>query len=458
MTPFAKRPNSQAALFFYLIFALAACQKPEQDIGLNLQPDDNLLGVGTRVFDLTAYTTTEDSIRSDNVTPALLGAYIDPVFGFAKAGHVTELRLQDGNPVFVPAGIPTDSVVVDSVVLILAYNYTAPFDFTSAHYGNLGAQYLQVYQITDSLETNKAYYHRTTPNFIAQDLVKENHNLFKPRPADSLVVAGAKAPPQIRVRLREDFADRFLFANPGGPLSASQFVTLFKGLYITVDETQFNTFKSGIIYFDTFNQRSKVTIYYRYSNNGVGESREYSLDLRGNTGKYNTFQHDRTLADVDLQNQLAQASRSPNFQTLYVQAMGGTKIIVDIPQLDSLKNLGNKSINQAVVILPLRANSAKNFGPPAAMFILGRDAEGNTFLLDDQLEGAQFSGGAYDAGRNEYRFKVSRYLQRVILGQREFHGFEIVSARAAFSANRAILNGGQHPDKNLKLAITFTEF
>ncbi len=458
-----KRPSNWAALFFLsLTCTFVACEKPERDLGLDLQPEESILGVGTvDTFTVIAFTLPEDSIRSDKVTPALLGAYIDPAFGFVKAGHVTELRLSSSGPVFVPIGSSVNDIQVDSVVLTLAYNYTEAFNTNSANYGGLGAQFIQLFETTDSLAADSSYFHTKKPRYIPEDLIVPGNNLVIPAPADSVIVGGVKIGPEIRIRLKNSFSDRFFNLDPGQELTATEFISLLKGIYVTVDETQFDTHNSGIIYFDTFNDRSKITMYYR--NTLTEDTVSYAFEMRGNTGKYNTFDHDRTLAEAALYQQVVEGEDAPGLNDLYIQAMGGTKIRIDFPHFNDLRSIEGISINQAALYLPLREGSTKNYAPPEGLFVLGLDVDGNAFLIDDQLDGSAFVDGIYDADKNAYRFKISRFLQQVLLGEKELYGLEIVTSRAAFSANRVLLNGPEYPDplspdKNLKLAITFTEF
>ena len=88
-----KRPRKCAAIFF--LFALfTACEKPEGSVGIDLQPDDDILNVsGIDTFTVKAFSLPEDSVRTDGVTTGMVGAYIDPIFGYSKADHYTELRL-----------------------------------------------------------------------------------------------------------------------------------------------------------------------------------------------------------------------------------------------------------------------------------------------------------------------------------------------------------------------------
>lgn len=454
-----KRPHFVAALFFLAL--VWGCQKPEQDIGLGLQPGEDILNVNqVDTFTVEAYTLEEDSIRSDKLTPALLGAYNDPVFGFTKGGHVTELRLSTSNPLFVDGGATSDDMIIDSLVLFLGYENIVETDAQLIqYYANLGAQHFEVYEIGDSLSVDSIYYDNRSPRVISEDLVLEGFNRSIPNPSDSVTVGGEKRGPQLRLPLDPEFARKFIEASEDeNGLSATTFVSLLKGLYVTVDETApfVDPNGGGILYWDTFRERSGMTMYYR--NPVTLDTLEYTFDIRSNTGKYTIGDHDFTTADMELLDQL-EGNKDLGKQSLYVQALGGTKIRVTLPYMSQLADSVNLALNKVELILPIRED--EDFPPPSRLFIFGLDEDEKLFLLPDQLDG--LIGGSYNATNNEYRFVLTRYVQQILLGQREDFGLEIVSNRAAFSANRVVINGHEYPDpdnpsNNLKLAITLTNF
>jgi len=448
-----------AALFF--VGLLFSCEKPEQDVGLGLQPGEDLLSVNqTDTLTVEAYTLPEDSIRSDELTPALLGAYFDPVFGLSDASHATELRLSTSNPNFVEGDASPSDVVIDSLVLFLAYETVVESNGNLVrNYGGLGPQYVEVFEITDSLEPDVEYFSNKDPRIGSEDLVVDGMNTIYPNPNDSVTVGGVKRAPQIRIPLEPEFARKFIEASDvDGGLTAETFVSLLKGLYIKVNpEAPFvNLNNTGILYWDTFRERSGLAMYYR--NTLTEDTLDYTFDIRSNTGKYTRFQHDFSQADMNLVDQL-NGNKDAGKQQLFVQAMAGTKIRVDFPYLSDLADSTGIALNKVELILPVQVD--EDFPPPSRMFIFGLDEEGRLFLIPDQLDG--IIGGTYDAENQEYRFVITRFLQQIILGTRENYGLEIVTNRAAFSENRVVINGPEYPnpdkpDNNLKLVVTLTNF
>lgn len=463
MIRIVKRPSYKAAILLFFLATLAACTKPEANLGINLADEDNLLSVeGVDTFTVRAYTVREDSIRTDNFNPGMVGAYVDPVFGFAKASHVTELRVPpgSGNPVFVAPNTSISDVVVDSVVLSLSYQSNLP-NFDVGLYGNDGPQYFQVFEVTDSLSINDEVYHTREVNVVEQDLVLPGFNLQSPKPNDTTMIGGSLALPELRLRLRNEIGERLIAINGGQGLTGTDLISELRGLLITVDEQAFNPYGAGIVYFDTFTQLSRMTVFYR--NTALQDTTSFSFVIRNNSGKFNLFEHVHALGDPSLAQQVVDGDTTAGALDLFVQAMGGTKIRIDLPFIENLRGMEGQAVNLAALTVPVRMESIGKFAPPPAMFIFGITDNGNAFLLDDQLDGSGFVGGVFDPENGRYRFLISRYLQQVINGSRPFNGLEIVTQRAASSANRVVLNGPDYPDpvsrdNNMKLQIVFTNF
>jgi len=463
MTRILKRPSYKAAILLFLVSLFAACTKPEVNQGINLADESNLLNVeGVDTFTVRAYTLREDSIRSDNLNPGMVGAYVDPIFGFAKASHVTELRVPpgSGNPVFVTPGTSLSDVVVDSVVLSLSFLSNLPTSSVGL-YGNDGPQYFQVFEVTDSLSVNERVFHNRKVNIVEEDLVLPGFNFRRPKPNDTTFIGGAAALPELRLRLNNEIAERIISVNGGAGLTGSALISELKGLMVTVDEQRFNPFGAGIVYFDTFTQLSRLTMFYR--NTATQDTTSFGFVIRNNSGKFNLFEHVHDLGEQSLVQQVVQGDTTAGALDLYVQAMGGTKVRIDLPFIESLRGMEGQAINLAALTVPVRMERIGRFAPPPDLFIFGINDEGNAFLLDDQLDGSGFVGGFFDAAAGHYRFNISRYLQQVINGTRPFNGLEIVSQRAAYSANRVVLNGPEYPDpastqNNMKLQIVFTKF
>lgn len=457
-----KRPLLRAALFFIAVaFVATSCKKPEEEIGIGLQPGDDLLNAHkVDTFSVNAYTITDDSVRTDKLNPAIIGAFDDPIFGFTKAGHISQLRLSSNNPSLIPAGSTIENIVVDSVILILDYFKTdVQLQPVSPVYGGMGEQYFEVFEISDSLATDSFYYETRPVNIITDDLIKSGFNYQTPNYTDSVAVGDGLVAPQMRIPLNESFANRFFEATTDGSLSNATFASLLKGIYITVDETKFNTGQSGLISFDTFSGNSRITLYYSHTLNDSTETFNYSFGMSGQLAKYEFIEHDYTMAASSLAQQLA-GDTALGQQDLYIQSLAGTKLFIDLPFIENLRDSTGIAINKAKLTLPVRGEDLEDFSPPTQLLIFPRDEDGEIYQL--QFDNP-FDYGKYNEDDGVYEFYITRYLQQVLLGDREHYGFEIVAIAAGNSPNRVVLNGSEYPNagspsNNLKLEITFTKF
>jgi hypothetical protein len=455
-----KRPIFLAAIFFLAVNFFTSCEKPEESIGIDLQPDDDLFSVNTvDTFTVVAYTLPEDSIRTESTTPALVGAYIDPVFGLTKASHYTELRLTSANPVFGTPGQP-ESVIIDSLILNLAFsslNGNVPI------YGSSAPQYFQIYEIDDTLSIDEVYYSNQELNVIDEDLVAPGSNLIETEYRDSTIIDGVAFPPSIRIPLKKELGRRFIDEAGADGLTATEFIELFNGMLITVDEDGpgVNLSRGGIISIDNFTGASRMEMYYRDTFPEAPDTAFYDFAIRSNIGKYNAFSHDfQRGGTTNLIRQVVDSTIEAGKNEVYIQAMAGTKIRLDFPYLQTLKDSGNLAISKAELILPAKNKNQGRFTANAGLFIFGLNEDGDAFFIDDQLDGISFVGGAYDPINQEYRFIISRFLQQVISGQKDFYGLEIVTERAASSPFRVVLNGTEtgDPEDRIRLKITFTKF
>jgi len=90
-------------------------------VGLDVQPVNDLLNVDYQdSTTLVTKTVSVDSLRTDETllitANALLGTYLDPVFGKTFASLYTQLRLPTNNPLF------GTNPLIDSVILSLVYD------------------------------------------------------------------------------------------------------------------------------------------------------------------------------------------------------------------------------------------------------------------------------------------------------------------------------------------------
>ena len=461
-----KRPVNLVALFFFIML-ISACERPEESIGIDLQPEEDILGVsGIDTFSIKAFSLEEDSIFTDNVVIGLIGAYTDPEFGFVKADHTTELRLTSSNPQFYLPGSSLENLRIDSLILNLSFDLLSDVPL----YGSSGTQYFQVFEVLDSLDANAEYYSNETVELGSEDLVLEGHNLQKPDYVSDIFIDTVQIFPAIRIPLKKELAQRVFDASADGGISATEFVDLIKGLHITVDENAagVDLSRSGINLIDVTTGFSRLELYYSDSLiSPDGSSRRdtalfYDFEIRVGTGKFNRLEHDFLRGgNPNMVRQVVFGIPDGGKDLLYVQSGAGTKLRVDLPYIEELQKIDGIALAKAELILPVNEVSGGRYIVPERLLLFGLDENEDAFVLDEFLQDPtsfSFIDGAYDASKNQYRFIITRFLQQVLSEDRDFNGFEIVVQRASTTVNRVILNGPQNSDEKLRLEIVLTNF
>ncbi|MBE0641954.1 MAG: DUF4270 family protein, partial [Bacteroidales bacterium] len=131
--------------FPMLILLASSCKKDPVEVGLGIQPEEDMIGVYySDTTTILAYSKVNDSVRTDETVLSLAGSYFDPVFGTSTAGFFTQFLLSSNKADF---GF---SPTLDSLVISLAYG---------GYYGNEeGEITLRVYEVTEKLEYDSVYY------------------------------------------------------------------------------------------------------------------------------------------------------------------------------------------------------------------------------------------------------------------------------------------------------------
>lgn len=453
MTTLKDRRASWASnwpVFALLVAVLATgCKKPEEDLGLDILPGDPL-GTRVEVTPVHAFTFEPEAIRTSGLTRNLLGSYLDPTFGTVQAGIVAQLRLSTNN---VGQGQDNSGLVADSMVLALA------FDGINYAYGNLNAQTFQVHELSEAVTVDSTYTSDQAPAIIPQNLVADRGGRVVPMPFTKPFIAGDSLLPQIRIRLDKALAQRMLdaFGTPA-LVDNTAFLEFFKGLYITADNGAQLPFQQGILYFSLLSTSSKATVYYRNTLEPEPTPRFLDLVINQSSVRYSVVQHDHTQA-LEPGLPMALADSLAPAQNVYVQALGGLRAGIRFPELRSSFADQDLVVARAELVVPVPGTFNPFLAPPAQLFIFRKDTvTGGDVFLPDQVAGAGVIDGNYRVDAKEYRFNITRYVQGVITGTIPDTGVELVPGSNGISANRVVLGGPSHPDRPMRLELTFTTY
>jgi hypothetical protein len=146
-----------------------------------------------------------------------------------------------------------------------------------------------------------------------------------------------------------------------------------------------------------------------------------------------------------------------------VQSTGGVKTKITFPHIKDLKEK-KIVINKAELVITCieEEQALTKYPPPIQLSMYGINSKGESVRLPDDPYFMNYSywGGRYDATTKEYRFRLTRYLQDVILNDKFEPYIYLVTEGAASSANRFILSG-TNPDNassRLRLEVYYTEY
>ena len=404
-----------------VICCIISCEEPDLE-GSDVLPVNDQPGIYTDTIGLTARTVTEDSLLGSSLTsPFFLGSMIDAPIGKTEASFYTQVRLGGS----LTNGFQ-EKTIIDSVVLNLAYK---------ANYGDSSAlHHVSVYELGAPMNSNKKYY--TTQDFQLREINESLGNkTFSPSQLDSIQVGDSRQP-FLRIRMRKNFGIRFKEHFIQSPQTFSDnafFNTYFKGIYVT-DQTDGN---GSII---TLNQNSTLNALVFYYRDAITDTipKSYSFLINSNCSRNNRFKHQYNNTVFD----------SINPSNLYIQSTAGLKTLIQFPGLMNLNATQTVSINKAELVVKLAAGSNSPLANHSYLFAFARDSSGRNSIMSDAINGLLV--GTFSDG--EYRFIISRQIQRIISGQLSNNGIYLVASGSVGNAERTLLMG----PADIKLNLTYT--
>ncbi len=423
-----------AGFLFLLVILFASCNKNE-NLGINVQPQEDIMGASyIDTIPVTAYTVREDSVRSDETTYNLIGSYCDPIFGQTDAGTYCQFKLTTTSVDF------GTNAVCDSVVLSLAY---------SGIYGDSSATLtLNVCEIADDFYYDNSYYSNERLGVYKNNF---SGTSFTTNLKDSVQVGSTNYAPHLRMKLKKALGQKFIDASGSSDLSDNaNFLKFFKGLYIST-----KTVSSGgaIIYFNFLSSISKLSLYYHNDE----DTAAYNFIIDDKCARFNTFDHKKFSAASQVLKQQIKGDTLTGDSILFIQAMAGTKIKIKFPKVLDLKSLGKIAINKAELVMKVDENTITNFSPPDKLILSKINSDGTLSYLADYAYGDAYYGGSYSSEDKEYRFNISKHIQDALIsGSFEDQGLYLMVSGAAVKSNRVVIKGNKSSQDNLKLEIIYT--
>jgi Domain of unknown function (DUF4270) len=411
---FIRKFKAAFPTYIFLILSGWSCTKIDTtNLGANLIPVvDNI-----HTFDTTldVLAVNFDPPVCDSVYRTDLHALgiipDDPYFGKTTANIYCELKPQ-GYPFAFPAS-DKDSLILDSAVLVLHYSHS---------YGDtLLAQRVQVYELLDQLRADTTY---TTCHVFTYDNseVLGDQTYIPARLADSVHVFREASNNQLRIKLSNAFAQRFIIDSASIFKNDTTFTNNFKGFSIIPDQVFGG---NAINYFDLGNSDTRLSFYVRSSVANVKDTSVIDFPFTTFSGEANSVVRERGTSEIT--NHLTHPVEGDSL--IYIQTAPGTYAELKIA---GLSGLSNRVIHRAELIVdqayfPLSSDAYLT--TPNNLYLDTKDTSTNgTYIpipcdfttANQQPDFSYFGGGkkVVDDGNghpiSQYVFNISRYVQSIV--------------------------------------------
>ena len=423
-------------IYFTLIsisLLIFSCET-KTDIGLDILPEGDLLNLSiTDTISINVYTQLMDTVKTSGINTFLLGEYIDPIFGHAKASFVCEFDKVE-SPTY-----DTTYTIDDAFLYLVADN------FNSNNYGNiLNSQELKVYELTDTLG-EESYFGNTDPtSFMLGNIIGEKSFLPEIKSdtiQDSLIV----------IQLSDAFAQKFKYL-PNSNNNNSVW-KIFRGIYITSESTG----GDGAVFKYKINSESIIKIItHKEKEGGKVDTAIFKISsLSQKNTRFNLFEQDYSTTSFysNIDNEDVEQDT-----VAYIQAMGGLRTKIKIPYINRLKDLGaNIVINRAELIVntaPSSVTFESDYSVLDNMVLTGYSANSEYYLLPEYLSGTNYKSVRYSDG--SYSFDIAGYVRDILDGVVVNEGLLLFAGSGSTSMKRSVITTGKHSDK-MKLIISYTK-
>lgn len=406
-----------------LLLLYSSCNKEPESIGLDLI-DDSKLGVFDTTFSIAGFSTTDDSVYTDELTVHLLGSLQTDDFGLTNASFYSHLRLSQTSPDF-------EDAQPDSAILSLVY---------SGYYGYLNTPLaVKVYELQQDIYKDSSYF--STSQFTITPLIELANFDFVPNPMDSIMQEDSTyISGELRIPLNETFINKMIFPEDDSVYGSSdKFIEYFKGIYVVTDSVS-NSNNGSILYFSLVNPRSKVTLYYN-------DSLSFEYLINSNCATVGSYQHNYSKSqNQNFIDQIVNKDTTIGTENLYLQGLSGIKTSIDFSSISPWIGTNKYAVNEAKLVIPVIDQYEEL--PPASQLILFKYNEsGEIQFTNDQLEGDNYFGGSYNEETHSYEFRITLYIQS-LLNETPDYGMAIYTSGKSVNANQVVAFGTD-PDNAL---------
>lgn len=442
--------KASCVLLTLLVLTIASCTKEPDSIGLDVQPPSDRLGTNfSDTTEIIAYSVKEDSIVTSGLSQNTVGFIKDPYFGITQAGFATQFHLPtrdvhfDGNP------------VLDSVVLVISYR---------GFYGDTNsAVNFKVYELDQDLFADSTYYQFSSFRTKPKPINSNPYTYYQTRISTPIMSSEDTTMAQFRIKLSTSWGQKKIF-DKSGQNEISDNVNLknyFKGLYITAEDA----IGLGHMVYLGINESTVSGIYFYYHTGTVNST--FRLLVEKTCARANHFNHNEYNGAISaIQNQVNNNQTSLGANQLYLHPGGGINTYIKFPSVKEQFKGRRVVINRAELVITNVIPNTKGFYVPQKLTLAKNSGTGSyLFTPDDAItEGDDYFGGAFNSATNEYRFRITRYIQEMINSDNPDYGLTVFISGRAVVSNRLIFMGyrkglvaGRLKPLRLELSYTYLD-
>lgn len=440
-----------SACFVLAVSVLPACKKKTSLYGTEvINIEDILASGGTDTFQLRTSSILLDTVSTSNRLYGVLGAYNDPKFGTVNASIYTQMSI-GGKVSLLPGSVFGN---IDSVVLSLKYD--------GSFYGKADPQTFEVYQLAQKMSLDSAYKRNSTVSTMGPNLVEPSSATQTPNPTAKVFYDSDgdgdidSVNSELRLRLDNSFGVPFIndiIAGHSAFESSDAFLNsdYFKGFRINVANGSPAVGKGGTFNFNLANSQTKLTIYFKLSND-PGVQQRVALIVNNACADFN---------HVDISNaghHLADVLNNPlNGQSLYYGQSFNVVPKIEVPYITKISP--KSVVSDAVLYLPVAYQSGSPYYPTPSFQVAYGNADG-TFGLLRRGDGSILPA-IYDNNQKAYVIDLRFYFQNLVGRKVENTALYLIPSPTFYtsSVSRVIFNGPATPYKTKpKLVIKYTEF
>jgi len=417
-------------IFLSLVIAVSSCGEDPMFIGRNLLPPaDNIILKADTSTSVIAYTASAKPIITTSNDQYLLGTLNDPVFGYYEASFISQIDA-------ISARSLPETRVIDSLVIQLRIK------------GYLGdsttVQTLQVYEVTEDIMVDSAYFSNTDPDmFISQTVLGSTEFL----PGDSIISLYITDP---------EYLNKFVVTTDTIFSNNLYFREVFKGLYFkTIPLPEHG---GAISYLNLSSQETNMILYYdtvKVVNDSANYS--YQMYLGYYSNAFNIYHSDHTSYPPE------DGLNNPETKdtVLFSTSMAGLDVRIRFPDLEKWRERAPVSIIKAELFIYVEDSvyqwkDSKQY--PQRYFLYSLDALDNYQILYDYNLSSEVFGGYYDVNQNVYKINISYYLQSYLDGKLEKSELVLITTNNHSTANRVLLKSPlSTSNRRMKLKVIYQE-